>query len=349
MSTTSEIPKDTKERSDRIRELLNSPLSSSSVAKKICKSRPRNALLGVVFHACARFEQGLPLSDLEESILNRLGKILSDEELRENGLIYQAMAQANRTEMFPDEIASLPLESSYTEKEFGEYLRTIIVPELLLQPNIRIVDPKKVASGEIPNPEEDESFLMAMREYGHGSIAYYSPPTDLEARSTMSVKLTLDRFKCTDESNEWSPSDEIFWAIASSSDLGYKNDYRSQVFDNVDAGDTIKFDTGAVLFQGSLDKALMYNIECWEEDLGTGYEKIADVMYDIADRCLETCQTLSDSHETELAMGVAALGSIVSSVLGAVFGSFENDLVKSREWAWNQEALREFIREGEHY
>ena len=342
MTTTGSITSE--ERISRVKELLTSSLRSSRIGNKICKSRPRNAMLGVVFHACARFEQGLPLSDLEQTIIDSLSKVLSDDELREHGRSYKAMSPDNRTAMFPDNIASRSIESSYTKKEFSEDLRTKIVPELLAQPNVRIVDPKEIASGAVPNPEEDESYLSAMKEYSHGITIYHSPSTDGAERSTMSVKITLDRFKCTDESNELSDSDEIFWGTAASSDTGGKKTYRSKVFNDVDDGITFEFptDPAPILFEGTLDQALVCSIECWEEDQGSGWSEISSAMLDIADKCQEAAENLSDDDETELAAAIAIVAFFVTTILGAIFASFEDDLIKQRDFAWNQEALNKF-------
>ncbi|MGB8686526.1 MAG: hypothetical protein WCD53_04210 [Microcoleus sp.] len=65
-----------------------------------------------------------------------------------------------------------------------------------------------------------------------------------------------------------------------------------------------------------------------------------------SDRVLVVSGAIAD---TELATGIALLAAIVSLILGAIFASFEDDLIKQRDFAWNQEALKGFKVMGEDY
>ncbi|BAZ49248.1 hypothetical protein NIES4103_18590 [Nostoc sp. NIES-4103] len=221
---------DSSDRFNRLRELLNGSSSAARVQKfqrQLETNRNRNAMLAVLLHACARFERGEPLSDLEANMLDTIRTCNNDEDLKQLGHIYQEMTTERRKALFPGKLASLPLEQRYTEADLKEDLNTII-PELMSQPNVRTINIDELPP-DAPLGPDDEAFLQAVKDYGHGIVRYTSSAQKNQLASTepKNYGIKMTRFYCSDNSDELN-SDELYFSVGAASDLGYKCTYSSK-------------------------------------------------------------------------------------------------------------------------
>lgn len=337
-------------RFDRLTELLTStPVAPrvQQVQQRLRANRPYNAMLALVLHSCARFEQGLPLSDLESKMLLAVRRCNSEEELKQFGLIYQQLSAEQRAAVFPDRFASLPITQSYSQADFSEDLKTL-VPQLLKQPNVRTVDVSQLdVDGRLP---DDAAFRQATEQYGHGLIQFTAanapeaPQVEDQWRATRrscpiapTAKIKLVSFTCQRESYEWSNSCEPFFGVGGSSDLVAQTTYRSQVFRDVDRGETHNFDRDAYAFDGPFDKAIMVEVEIWEKDQGDGWDSLSNALQQIGLACLEgACEVAIQSPP---AAAIVVLAGIAMSILAGVFGACHDDFQINQSVTWDENAL----------
>ena len=328
-------------RFDKLTELLTgSPTTprAQRLQHHLKASRPRNAMLAVVLHACARFERGLLLSDLEARMLHVVRRANSNEDLKRFGRIYQALSSEQRSTFFPRQLAELPIDHSYTEAQFTADLKAL-VPELLKQPNFRKVDVSQLdADGRVP---PDDAFHQAVEHYGHGMVHFTAATAAPEARQAQDSWATVRAvsFKCVRESSEWSNSCEPFFALAGSSDLGPETTYRSQIFGDTDVGDVSPFYADAFAFNGPFDKAVMVEVEIWEKDQGDGWDTLRNAMIEMSCACFSgACEMVVTGGLAPVA-AVFALAGIVTAILAGVFGACNDDFQINQELTWDRAAL----------
>ncbi|WP_327732729.1 hypothetical protein OG749_01540 [Streptomyces nojiriensis] len=80
------------ERLARLRASLSDEPRVSRSVDRLHRRRPVNILADVTLHAAARNEQGMELSDLEDSLIQVLSAVISDEEIAAAGKAYQEAA-----------------------------------------------------------------------------------------------------------------------------------------------------------------------------------------------------------------------------------------------------------------
>jgi hypothetical protein len=325
-------------RFEKLEELLTGTPEdrrSQRAQRHLKASRPRNTMLWLMLHTCARFDRRLPLSDLETRILQTLRRANGDDDLRQLGHIYQDLSPQQRATFFPDQLATLPIKRRYTQDDFREDLKTL-VPELLKQPNFRKVDVSELdAEGRVPH---NEAFQKATEQFGH-SVIQFTAAAGPEARQIedQSAKIKAVSFQCVRESSEWSNSCEPFFALAGSSDLGSETTHRSQIFSDVDKGENHFFYDTAFAFDGPFDKSVMVEVEIWEKDQGDGWDAVSEAMHDMALACFSGACEMALTFPP--AAAVFALASLVSSILSHVFGSCNDDFQINQELTWDRNAL----------
>ncbi|MDJ0535657.1 MAG: hypothetical protein QNJ70_24750 [Xenococcaceae cyanobacterium MO_207.B15] len=108
------------------RELLKNPRSDAAWIAKKRANRPYNDFLGLKLHACALFDEGKSLNQLDQLFIDQLRTFLPDEEIRQNGRLFRAMSLEDRKLLFPERIAQLNADSPLMSvKEYGKLRPTI--------------------------------------------------------------------------------------------------------------------------------------------------------------------------------------------------------------------------------
>ncbi|MFE9797123.1 hypothetical protein ACFYRL_36025 [Streptomyces goshikiensis] len=193
---------------------------------------------------------------------------ISDEEIAAAGKVYQEAAPAAVDQFFPDVVGRLAVQDPYTLADLSRDLTTLL-PGILAQPNVNIVDVTTLADGA---PVDDEAFLEAMAATGSGTTVLTAPPSqEVPDSLAQPTTLALKSFTCVRSTNDQrNGSDEIYWMCAADADSNARSTYASPRFGDVDSGESRPFPAGAPLFHGEVGHHLMTNIQCWQLAEGPG-------------------------------------------------------------------------------
>ncbi|MFD9302190.1 hypothetical protein ACFWCB_05745 [Streptomyces sp. NPDC060048] len=327
------------ERLARLKAGLSDDPKVSRSVDRLRLRRPANVLAGVTLHAAARQEQGLELTELEESLLRMLRGAISDEEIAAAGKAYQEAAPAALDQVFPDVVGRLAVQDPYTLADLGRDLTTLL-PGILAQPNVNIVDVTTLAEGQ---PVDDESFLEAMAATGSGATVLTAPLSqEVPDSLVLPTTLALKRFTCVRSTgDQWNSSDEIYWMCAAGADSNARSTYASPQYGDVDSGESRDFPAGAHLFHGEVGHHLMTNIQCWERDQGDVFGELRARLRDVADACATAAVSIikdGEKQEAALAAVIAVVAALLDWLLGWL--SNDDDLVGERSVAYTRAGLQ---------
>ncbi|MEU7428602.1 hypothetical protein [Streptomyces sp. NPDC040750] len=204
-------------------------------------------------HAAARLGERLPLTDLEQRLIDVVGKYVPADELPSFGQAYRKACTQGPIAMLPEAITSLPVETGYSCADLAAALPALI-QEINAQPNVCIVDVSQLADNE---PIDTEEYTAAMAEFGGGGVTILTAPSQAaETQGLLNVRLWMHRFKCVRESGE-SGRDEIYWAVGAGSDTTAKKHFITREYGATSTGDWHDFDSGTYVFDGTVDQYLV--------------------------------------------------------------------------------------------
>ncbi|OJT17411.1 hypothetical protein BO221_45685 [Archangium sp. Cb G35] len=329
------------ERLERLRAQLSDARATTRSTQRMTLSRSSNMMIGIALHASARLKNGLPLSDLEQRVVDAMRTVLPEEEIKEYGALYQQRrASRSAAELFPDAITRLPVETGYTWAQLTQDAPAL-GKDVLAQPNVRVVNIAQRPPGQ---GSDDEAFTEALAQYGGGITLLRGEPLTGAARETpIYVKMRFSHFHCDRESGE-SGRDEIYWVSAAGADSMAKQTYESAEFGAISTGDTEYFPSESIMFRGQVNQRLTFNIQCWEADHSSGgfYNDLRSALRDIAEAAVEAALSLADDPDGGDAAGWAAMIAIVAGLLNWLLGLLTNDddLVLERSYGMSKSALR---------
>ncbi|MFD5145088.1 hemopexin repeat-containing protein [Streptomyces sp. NPDC058401] len=342
----SKNPTTAQERLERLTADLSGARVSSRAGGRLRLNRSSNLLLGAALHAAARVDRNLALTDLEQQLVDVLGKVLTEEgEVAAFGRAYTQATARGAVDILPESITSRPVEDGYALADLLTELPAL-GQEVMAQPNFSIVDVSRIAPGE---PLDSEEFKAGMAEYGRGITIVDGPPLDRAAEETLGhFALRMHSFHCLVESHE-SGTDEIYWGLAAGSDTSVKKSWTTREYHEVSSGSWHTFDPGSYLFAGSVRESMAAEIEVWEADhSGSSFmASLRDVLSEVSERAAEASKTLSDmDSEAEKAAQFAALVYVVAGLLDAFLGwiTNEDDLVLKRTIRFTRAGLAEMSR-----
>ncbi|MFD3684803.1 hypothetical protein ACFWTE_08315 [Nocardiopsis sp. NPDC058631] len=333
------------ERLERLRAQLQGGPAPKGVRQREAPSRGARIFLGVLLHGAARREAGLELTDLESRLVETIGRVLSKEEINDFGRLFQEDASlAHAAKVFPDSVAGRPLERGYAMEDLVADL-PVLREEILAQPNVSVIDldtltEEQAQGGAVVDSEE---FIKGAQDHGYGVTLV----TALGERSTpvgaglMQDRLELTRFYCGRESTEISGSDEVYWALSAGSDRGVKRSGITRAYGDVDRGETHHLDADTVVFEGLVDRGLIFTIQCWEEDEGVDPE-LAKTVNDISQTLELTASVmklLPLGKKWEVATAFVELAAAVADLISMILGWLEDDFVQERTLAVDRAAL----------
>ncbi|QDY75658.1 RICIN domain-containing protein [Streptomyces qinzhouensis] len=337
------------ERVARLRGLLSSGARADTRwARRLRVNRSSNILIETALHAAARLSEGLPLSDLEQQLVDQMAEIVTVEEVGEYGKLYKDAA-SGVAEFFPAGVARLPLERSYSLADYAAD-QEVLVRDILAQPNVNIIDVASLPQGvpadgpDGPASPESEEFVAAMGEYGSALTVVTAPALDAVVLAPSTFTLKGHKFLLVRESDEVG-SEEYYWATGAGSDEAAHREYRSPVFKDLDAGEYRGFGDGGILFQGRVDRFCFLDIEAWEEDSGGIWEQISKYLYKVSNGAMEAAERGQASgnpdDNAQAAAGALALFGVVTEFVGWLFSLFENkdDFVLHRAFGFTRAAL----------
>lgn len=336
------LPTTAEERLKKLRELLAAESSPNRAQRRLRKRGSQNLLLGVALHAADRLDAGQELTDLEQRLVDLLGAVVGEEEVRSYGREYRQQDAGARAELFPSAVGRLSAQDGYSSADLMADLPRL-AEDIVVQPNVSVVDVTTVGNGEgFDTPE----FLAALEEYGTGATVLTGPPLEEAARAgALDVEVRLKRFECWKSTGDtvFGPSDEIYWVAAAGSDVQSKTTYSSPEFGDIDAG-SVRYFEQAVVFSGRMERTVFANIECWERDEGGIWAELKKTLGTVAEWCADKASEIMDNGDKEDA-SLTALVALVAGLLSALLGWLINDddLVGERSLSFNRSALANLV------
>jgi hypothetical protein len=221
-----------------LESLVKNQGKESKLRRKLAANTERNWYLALMLNSFARLDEGKPLTDLDKIFVEAFRKNgFKDEELKQQGRIYRNAPAQLRGEIFPGKFANLTAQTQYTLGNLKEEAPNIVKSTLNMK-NVTNVDVHAVHAGTAHRAE----FPMVSREVlrTHGGAVFVAVDPDAPASvHTYTIKATT--FRCNDETGrDWLGSDEPYWIFGSLGD-GTAVTTRSQIFGDVDSGDTRTF------------------------------------------------------------------------------------------------------------
>ncbi|MFD7914401.1 hypothetical protein ACFV30_27405 [Streptomyces sp. NPDC059752] len=271
------------DRLERLRGLLSGSRAKEGVGRALGQGAFGNVLVGAMLHGADRMRQGHEPTDLEKLVLDAVGTVLSEAELKAWGGVYrEAVDAGGRLAVVPQTFASRSAEEGYSIEDLRADLPQIIA-DAMAAPNVQIVDPRAAE-----RHEDAPAFLEAMREakfavtafgvlgepFGlddapqHGTAQTFGEGTGSGVAQSYGVKLEAESFYVERAvGDQGGGRDEIFWTASAGTASGGRT-FTSEEFGAVEKGNTRHFSlSNRILFEGSTTgDYLGVNIICWEKD-----------------------------------------------------------------------------------
>jgi len=310
------------------------------LSRKLSANKERNWLLALTLNSFNKLAANVKLSDLDQLIVDAFRTNgFRDEELKQQGLVYQELSKQARTEMFPDRFAQMAPHTTYTMRDLQQDAPKI-VESVLAMPNVTNVDVQSIHAGIASRKD----FPMVSKDVliKHGGAMFVAlAPNDGPATHTFTIKASS--FRCNDETGtDFFGSDEPYWIFGSVGG-GIPITTRSQTFDDVDTGETREFaaDQGCIWGQDCSAQVLPDEvgvlIQLWEHDEGDP-EKVRAA----------TAAAFAAAAGILTATGVAAwIGAIVAGV-GAVLqwllSFLDDDHIADQTFVFTRQVLEDQLR-----
>ena len=217
------------------------------------------------------------MSDLESLIVDAFRTNgYSDRELAEHGHLYDGISRPRCARRSFPQFAKLSRDTAYGTRQLQGNAPGI-VSAVLAMPNVTRVDADAIHAGETHLRDVPVVNHDVVAEHGAGmlvALTSKTSPTPSAATSLYSIKATA--YRCNDETGaDIFGSDEPYWIFGA---LGGANPVttRSQVFEDVDSGDSFTFPAldGCIWGQGSncahgdRPEQVGVMVQLWEHDFG---------------------------------------------------------------------------------
>jgi hypothetical protein len=319
-------------------DLVNGQGKGAKAQRKLKANKERNWLLAVTLNSFSKLNSGAALSDLETVIVDAFRRNgFSDAEMMSHGELYDRLSAQERAAFFPGKYAKLKRETDYTINDLRADLpgveRNILAGENATDIDVAAIHAGGAFLGDFPLARLD-----TVRDYGSGILRAVAPNrTPPNPRYTIKAM----RFRCNNETGtDWWGSDEPFWLFGSVG-LGVAVTTRSQVFGDVDTGESRNFATseGCIWGQNCLpqdfpDGEVGSLISLWEHDHGDPERIRAGV-----------AAAFAAAAAILVATGVAAwVGAVVAGV-GAVvawlIGFLDDDHIADQTIVFTRQVLED--------
>ncbi|MFD9302188.1 hypothetical protein ACFWCB_05735 [Streptomyces sp. NPDC060048] len=298
--------------------------------------RAANLLLGILLHGAARVQAGLEPTDLEARLLQSVTGLLDEEELGDFGRVYLEEA-SGRAGVFPDSLATRSTDTGYTALDLAADL-TAAGEEIGAQPNANVIDVDAPAAD--PRGPEAEEYGRAVGAYGYGATVMTSATAwdqvELTAAPVM-TKVWLDRLYMYVGSDEFG-SEEIYAATSAAADGGTRQWMRSHVIEGVNTGESHPFGPNTVIYHGSVDRGVIFNVQCWEEDHGQA-TKLLETLESISKTAWELADALPEGKFSAGSSELLAFASGIANLIKLFVSFFADDLIQQRVFAFDRAAL----------
>ncbi|MEU7158889.1 hypothetical protein [Streptomyces chrestomyceticus] len=232
------------------------------------QGRESNVLFAVGLHAAERRDMGHQLTDLEQSVLDVFGAVLSDAEILAAGREYRAAVRdLGQVPLLPTVVTDTLPDRGFAVSDLMAHLPAMRQANKS-RANCAQVDIGAVAAGE---PLDSDAFNAAVGEVGFGVTALTGPPpaTPAKENPAYNAKFEFESFTCLRPVGDGaSGRDEIYFTAAARSDKDTDGGtYRSEEFGGVKEGHTRYFDNNRkVVFDGPAGVFTVVVVQTWEAD-----------------------------------------------------------------------------------
>ncbi|WP_188304925.1 hypothetical protein [Streptomyces sp. CBMA123] len=245
------------------------------------QGRQNNVLFGVALRAAERRGLGYGLTELEESVLDILGAVLTDQEIAAAGSEYRATVRdLGEVPLLPPVVTAKPVAEGFGLADLIAHLPAMR-QENAGRANCAQVDLAAVAAGQ---PVDSTAFTAALGDVGFGVTALTGPPPADPDRLNPTYKATFqfESFTCRRAvGDQGGGRDEIYFTAAARSDKTTGGTYQSLEFGAVVEGDTRTFRADRKLvFEGPAGEFVVMLVQVWEADQSPSewYDKLFTVL-----------------------------------------------------------------------
>lgn len=293
-------------------------------------NKEHNWLLAIMLNSCAKVSANASLTDLEKIVIDAFrNNGLSDEEIKEQGRLYQQISEETRREIFPEKFLRLNTQTQYDLKQLQADLPKI--------QEIAVSNLSSVESIDLQNIQTESEIVPNF------PVSSETPPTAGPSTNRTQVKYTIKafRFECIQRQKDsiFYPSNEPYFLFGTTIN-GKAVSLGSRIFQNIDGGDAIFFaaDEGCMWGENCLPQAfpkegkLGLAITAMEHDLGN-VDKVKKAF----------AAAFASAAGILVATGVAAwISAVVAAVGGAIqwfLSIAEDDLIDTQIFSFTREVI----------
>ncbi len=241
-----------------------------------------NVLIGASLHAADRLRRGQTVTELEQRLLDVLGAVLPEREIKDWGGVYREAVQAlgSQVAVVPPVISRLSQTTGFRLDDFKDVLPAL-GQEHAARSNTSVVSRETLAAG---GSADSDSFVRGLADFGFGatvvqpSAAAAAAVAGTEgeekqaaaapAAAAVWMKLELESFRCVRAvGDQWGGRDEIYWTSSVASDKQAGPGFISQEFGKMKTGESGTFnDAHRTIFEGFASEGLVLTMSSWEAD-----------------------------------------------------------------------------------
>lgn len=290
-------------------------------------NKEHNWLLAIMLNSCAKVSANASLTDLEKIVIDAFrNNGFSDEEIEEQGRLYQEISEQTRREIFPEKFLRLNTQTQYDLKQLQADL-----------PKIQEIAVSKLSSVESIDLQNIQTETEIVPNF---PVSSETPPTAGPSTNPSQVKYTIKAvgFECIRKQRDWGSNEPYF--LFGTTVNGKAVTRKTRVFSKIDGGDKIVFaaDEGCIWGENCLPQAfpkegkLGLAITAMEHDWGN----VDQVKKRFAAAFASAAGILA-------ATGVAAwISAVVAAVGGAIqwlLSIAQDDLIDTQIFSFTREVI----------
>ncbi|KAF7931997.1 uncharacterized protein EAE97_009018 [Botrytis byssoidea] len=239
------------------------PNRTSRRSNRVASTLP-NPMFAAVLYTASRDTNGAELFPLEACLIGMLKIFATNQEVTEYGKMYtETKDQTGKgtlsNTIFSSAALSISADTVYTNTNMVADAKAMASDFLTIPKNkiidITIIDKEYIDSTEYieafteagngfivliaPEIEEEDSKPIQDSEEEQSSTTSISPNSSATLNTVSEYKMTLQRFKCHHQQKDiaFGPRNEIYWAVASGSDVPDERNFKTGEHGSVESGD----------------------------------------------------------------------------------------------------------------
>jgi len=305
------------------------PNQGAKLQRRLIANKEHNWLLALMLHSCAKLAANVPMTDLEEIVINSFRRNgFSDEELKQQGRLYEEIPEQTRRAILPEELALLNIQARY---DIGTFK----------------TDLQKLERKAVAKLRTQERIDMQNTEMQPETVENISNPSDelstASGKSALKLRYNIKAldFRCLNPQKDWvKPKNYIYWIFGNQKNKGEVE--LSHVFPGVDKNEAFSFsaDEGHIWGENGLPQAFAQEgvvsgiAGCMERDKGdtTKLRKKLRAIFASATTILEL---------SGVAAWIGAIVAAVGQLIDWFVGAWSDDLIAMHNVTFTREVIDE--------